>query len=146
MQSSDHKYQGIMKSCIPSLGKNYITLVLKIVKNSCKCYDKSQALRKKQYELLAKLFHPTTCWTSPNYYHICLAVDFLLYTWIKPIMYRGWISSRNLGNAYIKKTWSPDFDWSIHHWSPILYRTRGLFKLLCCEIKYMVKKSLLGSI
>lgn len=65
---------------------------------------------KKQYELLANLFYQTTCWASPNYHHICLAVDFLLYTWMKPITYRVWISSWHFGNAYTKKTWSPDFD------------------------------------
>lgn len=34
------------------LGENYIALALKLVKNSCECYDKYQTL-KKQCELLA---------------------------------------------------------------------------------------------
>lgn len=33
-------------------------------------------IEKKHCELLAKLFYQTTCWSSPNYYDICLAVAF----------------------------------------------------------------------
>lgn len=66
MQRRDHKNGGIMESCIPSLEKNYITLSLKLVKHSCKCYDKYQALRKSSMSCWQNSFirhvgpHPTT--------------------------------------------------------------------------------------
>lgn len=56
-----------MECCTLSLGKNYITLALQLIKNSDKCYDKSQALRKSTVSCWQNSFirqrvdhHPTT--------------------------------------------------------------------------------------
>lgn len=132
MQRRDHKYQGIMESRILSLGNNCITLSLKLVKNSGKCYDKFQALRKSSM----------SCWQNSFLrQHVGYHPTTITFVWLKIFCFTlGWNQlctwyESVLGALVIhiqKKTWSPDFDSFITEVP--CNRTRVLFRVLCREM------------